>query len=56
MSAWEVWLCDPAGTRVKLLDQLIRFRLSLVANSEGGWEIVLPDNFDLTWFQLDSRI
>lgn len=56
MSAWEVWLTDPDGYRVKLLDQLLRFRLSLVANNEGGWEILLPDNFDLSLFHLDSRI
>jgi len=56
MANWELWLTDDVGGRIALLDRVLRFRLSLVANDVGGWEVLLPDFFDADLFQLDYRV
>ncbi len=39
---WEIWLCDPSGTRLAMLDRALRFSVSRVANGVGAAAIDLP--------------
>ena len=46
MAAWEIWLCDPAGTRLALLDRTGGFAVSRVASAIGATVITLPPSYD----------
>jgi len=46
MSAWEIWLCDPEGTRLALLDRTGGFGVSRVSNAIGATAITLPPLYD----------
>lgn len=54
-STWEIWLDDPYGNRLKLLDQVISARAVRVANNVGSVALVLPSVYDDLW-RLDGVI
>ena len=47
-SSWEIWLDDPLGNRLALLDTALAFNIARVANSQGSFGVSLPGNFDDT--------
>ena len=56
MSAWQVWLDDPTGNRLAVLDRMINLSVSVVANNIGSFQITLPGDFDDSLIHLDSLI
>ena len=56
MSAWQVWLDDPTGNRLAMLDQLVNLSVSVVANNIGSFQITLPGSFDDSLIHLDGLI
>lgn len=56
MAQWQVWLDDPTGNRLALLDGLLGLSVSMIANDIGAFEVVLPEDFDASLIRLDSLI
>lgn len=56
MAQWQVWLDDPVGNRLAVLDELISLSVSMVANDIGAFQVVLPGYFDDSLLHLDSLI
>jgi hypothetical protein len=53
---WEIWLDDPAGNRIALLDTVIGCEVNLALNDYGAFELRLPANFDVQLLRLDNII
>ncbi len=52
----EIYLCDPFGNRLVLLDTLLSLRYSRVVNGVGAFSIALPEDFDSGLARLDGRV
>lgn len=53
---YEVWLSDPAGNRLALLDKFVRLSVVRVNNAAGTVQIKLPHAFDKRLAVKDGRI
>jgi hypothetical protein len=54
--AYELWLNDPAGQRINLLDSAINWSLGCTLNNIGWWSITLPGTFDVDLLRIDSIV
>ena len=55
-SRWEIWLDDPRGNRLALLNGARSFSFTRVANSIGDFSISMPADFDHSLARVDSLI
>ncbi len=55
-ATYEVWLDDPDGNRICLLDNTAGFEYALVANDPGWFSMELPGTFDLTKIRIPDGI
>ena len=55
MATYELWLCDPLGSRLKLLDKQEGFTATKITNNIGAITIALPSDYD-NLIKLDSII
>jgi hypothetical protein len=46
MSEHAIYLCDPAGNRLAMLDKARNFSYAKIANAPGWFNIVLPPDYD----------
>jgi hypothetical protein len=53
---WQIWLDDPFGNRLALLDGLLSLSVSRVANDIGSWQVALPGDFDKRLIRLDGMV
>ena len=56
MTEFEIWLDDPEGNRLALLDKFLSAKWARVVNNLGAWSIVLPDTFDENLFRIDGLV
>ena len=54
MATWEVWLDDPQGNRIKVLDEIINFDLALTVNKPAPCILSLPETFDDSLLKTDG--
>jgi hypothetical protein len=54
--SYSVWLADPVGQRLALLDQFLRLEYVRVLNAPGVLKIDLPYNFPISYLRVDNRI
>ncbi len=52
----EIWLSNPAGQHLALLDKTMGFGYSRALNAPGAWSVLLPADFDTDLLALDSRL
>jgi hypothetical protein len=55
MAEWEIWLDDPRGKRVKLVEEIISASAVKVANGIGALALTLPASYD-QYIRLDGMI
>jgi len=55
-ATYEIWLDEPNGNRICLLDTVSGFEYSLVANDPGWFALSLPGTFDLNKIYLPDGI
>lgn len=53
---WEIWLCDPTGTRLALLDMVSTFQVNRVVNDISVFEMTLPGDFDDSLLRIDGLV
>jgi hypothetical protein len=46
IATWDIWLCDPRGNRIALLDETITFASTIEANRVGKVAVKLPAKYD----------
>ena len=53
---FEVYLCDPTGTRIECLDYLTEYEYALTANEPGPFRLKLPAKFDRNHIRIDDIV
>ena len=53
---YEIWLSDKAGNRLAVLDQVVAFEYTKVANDIGSFFVTLPHTFDETLIDKDRIV
>ena len=53
---WEIWICDPRGYRIEMIDTASSFDMVLVANKVGAFNITLPSSFNTDLLTVDNII
>ena len=56
MAEWEIWLDDPQGNRIKVLDYVIDFTVSKVTNQSSPCVLTLSKSADFKTLRWDSVI
>lgn len=46
MATWEIWLSDPSGNRIALLDRTSGFAVTRIRNGIGAAVITIPTDYD----------
>lgn len=52
----EIYLCDPMGVRVELLDYATEYQYALLTNTPGPFVIKMPSQFDRSKLRVDGII
>lgn len=52
----EIYMCDPTGVRIELLDYATQYEYALLANEPGPFLIKMPAEFDRNKIRLDNII
>lgn len=53
---YSIWLLNPTGKRIKLIDRFIRLKYTLATNGIGVAQLVLPPTFPLEIVQEDCQL
>jgi len=55
-SRWEIWLDDPKGQRLALLERAVSFWIQRVENEIGAFQVVLPGSVYDNLLRLDGMV
>lgn len=58
MATYEIYLCDPAGTRLAVLDEqtVVSLRMTRATNAAGVLQLVTKDSYPFTYLQENGLI
>ena len=56
MSNWEIWLDEPTGARIQLLESVISFQATKIANQPAPFSMTLPGEFDDALLRWDGVV